>query len=74
MTTQTLSVSYLSCGFCTAKNHCAACGAELSAAIIRKPGIAGASLNIPDHTLQITHELDGESLEDLLDAMGLLVE
>lgn len=72
--TQTLSVSYLSCGFCTAKNHCAACGADLSAALLCKPGVAEASLNIPDHTLRITHELDEDSLEDLLDGMGLLAE
>lgn len=72
--TQTLSVSYLSCGFCTAKNHCASCGADLSAALLGKPGVAEASLNIPDHTLQITHELDEDGLEDLLDGVGLLVE
>lgn len=72
--TQTLCVSYLSCGFCTAKNHCAACGADLTAALLRKPGITGASLNIPDHTLQITHGLDADSLEDLLDGMGLLAQ
>ena len=29
MMTETLTITYLNCGFCTAKNHCAACGGEL---------------------------------------------
>ena len=71
--TRTLSVTYLNCGFCAARNHCAACGADLSAALMQKPGVSEAALNIPDRTLHITCALDEESLEDLLDGMGVLV-
>ena len=70
---ETLKISYLNCGFCTAKNHCAACGGELAASLLQKPGIEAAEMNIPDRTLRITHTLDSDDLEDLLDGMGVLV-
>ncbi len=68
-----LTVSYINCGFCTAKNHCAACGAELAQSLLQRPGIEAAVVNLPEHTLQVTHTLDADGLEDLLDGMGLLV-
>lgn len=71
--TETLRITYINCDFCTAKNHCASCGGELSQSLEQKPGIEAAVVNIPDRTLQVTHDLDGDDLEDLLDAMGLLV-
>ncbi|MDE7041701.1 MAG: heavy-metal-associated domain-containing protein [Oscillospiraceae bacterium] len=71
--TEVLRITYINCDFCTAKNHCAACGSELEQSLTEKPGIASAKLNIPDHTASIEHTLDGDDLEDLLDAMGLLV-
>lgn len=73
MTKETLAITYLNCGFCTAKNHCTACGGELSSALEQKPGIARAQVNVPDRTLLIEHTLDAEGLEDLLDGMGLLI-
>ena len=71
--TETLTISYLNCGFCTAKNHSASCGAELAQSLLQRPGIKAAEMNIPDHTLHITHTLDADDLEDLLDGMGVLV-
>ncbi|MBD5150911.1 MAG: hypothetical protein HDT16_00040 [Oscillibacter sp.] len=71
--TETLTISYLNCGFCTAKNHCKSCGAELVQSLLQRPGIEAAEMNIPDHTLQVTHTLDADDLEDLLDGMGVLV-
>ena len=68
-----LAVTYIKCSFCTAKNHCAACGGELSAALEQKPGIAQAQVNVPDHTLLVEHDMDSGDLEDLLDGMGLLI-
>lgn len=70
---ETLKISYMNCGFCTAKNHCSACGVELAQALEQKQGIASAKINLPDHTAEIVHSLDGGDLEDLLDGMGLLV-
>ena len=70
---ETLKISYMNCGFCSAKNHCASCGAELVQSLLQRSGIEAAEMNIPDHTLQVTHTLDAEDLEDLLDGMGLLV-
>lgn len=71
--TDVLKITYVNCGFCTAKNHCAACGAEISEALEQKSGISAARVNIPDRSLLVEHALDGDELEDLLDAMGLLV-
>ena len=70
---ETLKIAYMNCDFCTAKNHCAACGGELAQALAQRPGIEAAELNIPDRTLRVTHTLDPDGLEDLLDGMGLLV-
>ena len=72
--TETLTISYMNCGFCTAKNHCKSCGAELAQSLLQRPGIEAAEMNIPDHTLQVTHTLDADDLEDLLDGMGVLVD
>lgn len=71
--TEKLKISYMNCDFCTARNHCTACGAELAQSLLQKPGITAAEVNLPDHTLHVAHSLDGDALEDLLDAMGLLV-
>lgn len=73
MITETLTVSYMNCGFCTAKNHCTACGGELAQTLAEKPGIRSACLDLPDHTLTVTHSLDPDDLEDLLDGVGLLL-
>lgn len=70
---ETLKISYMNCGFCTAKNHCAACGEELARSLEQKAGVVSAKINIPDHTAEITHSLDSGELEDLLDGMGLLL-
>ena len=71
---ETRYVVYLKCGFCTAKNHCAACSGELAEALLRKPGIEAAALDLPAHTLRLEHRMDPADLEDLLDAMGLITE
>lgn len=71
--TETLTVTYMNCGFCTARNHCAACGEELARDLAGRPGIEAARVNLPDRSLEITHSLDRDGLEDLLDGMGLLV-
>lgn len=69
----TLKISYMNCDFCTAKNHCASCGADLAQALAQKPGVASAQVNIPDRTLRVVHSLDPDGLEDILDGMGILV-
>lgn len=70
---ETLRITYMKCQFCTAKNHCAACGAELAEALAQKPEIAAAEVNLPDRTVRLNHSLDSDTLEDILDAVGLLV-
>lgn len=71
--TETLAITYINCDFCTAKNHCTACGTELSQSLLQRPGIDDIQMNLPDHTLRVAHTLDQDTLEDLLDDMGLLV-
>lgn len=71
--TEIVAVTYTKCPFCTAKNHCQSCSEELSEALRQKSGIRSACVNIPDKTAELEHSLDPDTLEDLLDAMGLLV-
>lgn len=71
---ETLTITHTKCGFCTARNHCASCGAELAAALAEKPGILSAQVDIPNKTLQIAYQMDRDTLEDLLDGMGLMVD
>jgi len=71
---ETLTITRTKCSFCTAKNHCAACGEELSAALAEKPGVRSAEVNIPERTLWIEHSMDRDALEDMLDGMGLMVD
>lgn len=71
--TETLSILYISCSSCAARNHCAACGGELSAALTAKPGILSAQVDIPNRRVTVAHTLDQDALEDTLDAMGLLL-
>lgn len=69
-----LTITRTKCSFCTAKNHCAACGEELSAALTEKPGVLSAEVDIPEKILRIEHSMDRDMLEDMLDGMGLMVD
>ena len=44
----TLPVTYVKCAFCTAKNHCAACGAELTEALEARSGVENAAVSAVD--------------------------
>ena len=70
---QTLSVTYIKCPFCTAKNHCADCSREMTELLRGKRGIRDAQIDLQTKTARIDHSLDEDELEDLLDAMGLLL-
>ena len=69
-----MTVTNARCSFCTAKNHCAACGKELSAALLEKPGVLSAAVDIPNKTLEIEYRTDRDTLEDMLDGMGLIAD
>lgn len=71
--TETLSVTYMKCAFCTAKNHCESCGAELSEALEQKGGVTAAYFNLPEKTARIDHTLDPDDLEEILEDMSVLV-
>ena len=70
---QTFSVTYARCGFCAAKNHCAACAGELSAALSACEGVAAARVELPAGRAVVDHDLAPDDLEDLLDRRGLLM-
>ena len=72
--TETVSITYTKCGFCTAKNHCAACGAEIAQALSEKPGIVHASVDMKAKTLHISYTADCDALEDILDSMGVITD
>ena len=45
-----LPVTYVKCAFCTAKNHCAACGGELTGDLRAKTGVEDAAVDLLAHT------------------------
>ena len=71
---ETLTITHTKCSFCTAKNHCASCGKELSEALMEKPGVVSARVDIPKKTLSVEYTADRGALEDLLDGMGLIAD
>ncbi|MDE7245332.1 MAG: hypothetical protein K2O18_15355 [Oscillospiraceae bacterium] len=70
---ETFSVTYAKCGFCTARNHCDACGAEIARALSEKAGIVSASAGKKPKTLQISYTTGRDTLEDILDGMGVMM-
>lgn len=69
-----ISVTYVKCAFCTAKNHCAACGEELSGTLGGRSGVERAAVNLLEHTVRIETELERADIEDLLEGMGLMAD
>lgn len=70
---ETLSAVYMKCAFCTAKNHCESCGCELDEALMAKSGILTAVVNVPEKTVRLEHELDADTLEEILEDVGLFL-
>ena len=73
-TEYTFPVTYVKCAFCTAKNHCAACGAELTEILAARDGIHSAAVNLLEHTVRAETSLSREDTEDLLEGMGLMTD
>ena len=69
-----IPVTYVKCAFCTAKNHCAACGGELSEALAAREGVDSAAVDLLAHTVRAASPLQQEDIEDLLEGMGLMVD
>ncbi len=70
---ETLPVVYMKCTFCTAKIHCEACGRELDAMLMQQDGIQSAVVNVPEKTVRLEHELDPDTVEELLEDVGLFL-
>lgn len=69
-----IPVTYVRCAFCTAKNHCAACGEELSGTLGGRSGVERAAVDLLEHTARIETELERADIEDLLEGMGLMAD
>ena len=69
-----LPVTYVKCAFCTAKNHCAACGGELTGDLRAKIGVEDAAVDLLAHTVRIKTGLTQTDIEDLLEGMGLMAD
>lgn len=69
-----IPVTYVKCAFCTAKNHCAACGGELSEALAAREGVDSAAVDLLARTVRVASPLQQEDIEDLLEGMGLMVD
>lgn len=66
--------TYLSCQSCVAKIHCEKCQDEIADILLNLPGVTAAAVNIPAHTLTVTHDgADPDDLEDALDAIGVFL-
>ena len=75
MTTEyTFPVTYVKCAFCTAKNHCAACSAELTGDLRARSGVADAAVDLLAHTVRVRSGLAQTDIEDLLEGMGLMAD
>ena len=72
--TEYFAVTYRSCGFCVGKNHCADCGRALAQALLEKPGVTAARVSTQEGAAWIDHTLGRDTLEDILEGLGLLVE
>ena len=70
----TVPVTYVKCAFCTAKNHCAACSAELTGDLRARTGAADAAVNLLEHTVRLRSGLAQADIEDLLEGMGLMAD
>ena len=69
-----LPVTYVKCTFCTAKNHCTACGGELTGDLRAKTGAEDAVVDLLAHTVRIRTGLTQTDIEDLLEGMGLMAD
>ena len=69
-----IPVTYVRCAYCAAKNHCAACGEELSGTLGGRSGVERAAVNLLEHTARIETELERADIEDLLEGMGLMAD
>ena len=67
-----IPVTYVKCAFCTAKNHCAACGGELTGALAARADVDSAAVDLLAHTARVVSPLAREDIEDLLEGMGLM--
>ena len=69
-----IPVTYVRCAFCTAKNHCTACGGELTGDLRAKTGAEDAVVDLLAHTVRIRTGLTQTDIEDLLEGMGLMAD
>ena len=69
-----IPVTYVRCAFCTAKNHCAACGGELTGDLKARTGVEDAAVDLLTHTVRIRTGLAQTDIEDLLEGMGLMAD
>ena len=67
-------VTYVKCAFCTAKNHCAACGGELTGDLKARTGVEDAAVDLLTHTVRIRTGLAQTDIEELLEGMGLMAD
>ena len=71
--THTLKISYISCQTCHAKVHCDECEKQLEEAIMRMQGTNGASVQMGPKQVLIDSELDGDTIEEVLEDLGIFI-
>ena len=71
--THSFSISYIACQTCPAKIHCDQCEKQLEEALMRSKEINGASVQIGAKSVLIDSDLDADTLEELLENLGIFV-
>ena len=65
--------TYYKCQACTAKVHCAQCDIELAEMLEAESAISWATVSIPQKTMSLQTELDRDSLEEILEDVGVFM-
>lgn len=66
------TISYLPCQSCQAKVNCERCAQNIADGL-KKHGIDGAEINIPQNALCVETDADGDTLEEYLEDLGVFV-
>ena len=70
----TISVSYMPCQTCHVKMNCGDCEKLLEEALMRVHGVNSVSVQMTLKLVQMDSSLDIDTLEDVLEAVGMFLQ
>ena len=72
--TFTFDITYMPCQTCHARMHCDDCEKRLEEALWEMEGIRSASVQMGAKQVEIHSTLDKESLEEVLEDLGIFID